>query len=326
MVKNRKRPSAPRMDGGPRGKRPESNSMTSGKPSRHGKEPRKPPRQGSSPVESGGEDGRQTAPGGKGEAGAGKRGVERKVERRVERKPERGEWIYGVHAVKAALGNPARQALRLIATRQAAADLSGDTAAIQPEIVPREEIDRVLPRGAVHQGLALQTDPLPPADIEDLANEAASRDRAVVVVLDRVSDPRNVGAILRSAAALGACGVVVTERHAPEATGALAKAASGALETVPLVRVVNLARALDRLKQAGMWCLGLDSEGDTEIGDADLTGRIALVLGAEGAGLRRLTRDHCDLLLRLPMTDAVPSLNVSNAAAIALYAASRAGR
>lgn len=320
MVKRRKRPSAPRTDGGPRGKRPDSNSRTqTGEPSRHGKGPRKPGRSGA--IEPAGEQGRQSAPAAvqaSSGASAGKR------------KAERGEWIYGVHAVTAALHNPARKPLRLIATRQAAADLSGNDAAkggsIQAEVVQREEIDRVLPRGAVHQGLALQTDPLPPPDIEDLANEVASRDRAVVVVLDRVSDPRNVGAILRSAAALGACGVVVTERHAPEATGALAKAASGALETVPLVRVVNLARALDRLKQAGLWCLGLDSQGDTEIGDADLTGRIALVLGAEGAGLRRLTRDHCDLLVRLPMTDAVPSLNVSNAAAIALYAASRAGR
>lgn len=300
MVKGRKQPSMSRRNNGSRKKRPETRTD---RPDRGqtGQENRAQPQSG-----------RQIRT-----ESAGKRESWRSGG---------ADWLYGTHAVLAALRNPARRPRRLMVTRQAAEFLHV-AGLIAPEIVPREDIDRVLPGGVVHQGLALLADPLPAADIEDLARTIEERDRAVAVVLDRVSDPRNVGAILRSAAAFGVCGVVVTERHAPGATGALAKAASGALETVPLVQVVNLSRALDRLKAAGMWCLGLDAEGDTEIGDADLTGRIALVLGAEGAGLRRLTRDHCDLLVRLPMmADSVPSLNVSNAAAVALYAAWQAGQ
>ena len=192
------------------------------------------------------------------------------------------------------------------------------------EIVTRDDIERVLPGGAVHQGVALEADPLPQIGLDDLLASVSQSERAVIVVLDRVSDPRNVGAIMRSAAAFGARAIIAPERHAAEPTGALAKAASGALETVPLIRVVNLSRAMEKLKAAGLWCIGLDADAATDIGDADLTGRIALVLGAEGAGLRRLTRDHCDLTVRLPMDGNVPSLNVSNAAAIALYVATRA--
>ena len=235
--------------------------------------------------------------------------------------PSRNEWIYGLNAVSAALHNPKRVIHRLLTTQQGAEALNG--VSISPEIVARDEIDRLLPGGAVHQGVALEADPLPQTELDDLVTLLSASDRAVVVVLDRVSDPRNVGAILRSAAAFGARAVIVPERHAAESTGALAKAASGALETVPLVRVVNLSRAMEQLKSAGMWCIGLDSEASDDIGDADLTGRIALVLGAEGAGLRRLTRENCDLTVRLPMAGGVPSLNVSNAAAIALYIATR---
>lgn len=234
------------------------------------------------------------------------------------------DWIYGTHAVIAALRNPKRAVLRLLATAQGAESLGN--AAVSPEIVSRQDIDRVLPGGAVHQGVAMQADPLPPIELDALLPLLANEDRAVVLVLDRVSDPRNVGAILRSAAAFGARAVVMPERHAAESTGALAKAASGALETVPLVRVVNLSRAMDQLKTAGLWCIGLDAGAETEIDDADLSGRIALVLGAEGAGLRRLTKEHCDLTVRLQMAGGVPSLNVSNAAAIALYVATRGMR
>lgn len=235
--------------------------------------------------------------------------------------PSRREWIYGLHAVIAAANNPDRVIHRLVTTQQGAEALNGVSA--DPEIISRDEIDRILPGGAVHQGVALETDPLAETALGDLVVTLCALDSAVVLVLDRVSDPRNVGAILRSAAAFGARAVIVPERHAAESTGALAKAASGALETVPLVRVVNLSRAMEQLKSAGMWCIGLDSEAKTDIDDADLTGRVALVLGAEGAGLRRLTRENCDLTVRLPMAGGVPSLNVSNAAAIALYVATR---
>lgn len=235
----------------------------------------------------------------------------------------RREWIYGVHAVNAALRNPARVVHRLLATAQAAQGL--ETQPIHVEVAAKVDIDGVLPRGAVHQGLALEADPLPPVALDEVLDGIAGGDRAVLVVLDQVTDPRNVGAILRSAAAFGAAAVVVQDRHAPPTTGALAKAASGALETVPLVRVVNLARALTDIQKAGLWCVGLDADAETDIGEADLTGRVALVLGAEGAGMRRLTRERCDLAVRLPMTGEVPSLNVSAAAAVALYAVTRRG-
>ncbi|MCR6633253.1 MAG: 23S rRNA (guanosine(2251)-2'-O)-methyltransferase RlmB [Magnetospirillum sp.] len=176
-----------------------------------------------------------------------------------------------------------------------------------------------MPPGAVHQGVGALCEPLPAPAIEDIARDGAQRDHAVIMVLDQVTDPHNVGAIVRSAAAFGALAVVVPDRHAPEETGALAKAASGALERLPLVRVTNVVRALEQLKEAGFWVAGMAGEAPGTLASQKLSGRIALVMGAEGEGLRRLTREHCDFLVKLPMTGAVESLNVSNAAAVALY-------
>ena len=229
----------------------------------------------------------------------------------------RAMWIYGVHPVVAALANPRREIRRLLTTAEAAGRLPADSP--QRENAAPEEIAAVLPAGAVHQGLAVLTEPLPETDIQAVCAATAGAARAVVVVLDRVADPHNVGAILRSAAAFGAAAVIVPERHAPRATGALAKAASGALETVPLVRATNLARALETLKQSEFWCVGLDAAAQQRIDGAALPARAALVLGAEGAGLRRLTRESCDFLVRVPIGGAVGSLNVSAAAAVALY-------
>jgi len=251
-----------------------------------------------------------------------------------ETRRDSGSWIYGRHAVHAALQNPARRFHRLIATAELAADAQTWLAAAEArpigeldiETLDRGRIAALLPEGAVHQGLALQVEPLPPVFLEDVLAEippAEAAGAAVVVVLDQVSDPQNVGAVLRSAAAFGARALVLPEHGTPPSTAALAKAASGALEQVPLVRVTNLARALDKLKDAGFWCVGLEETGERLLGELDLSGRVALVLGAEGEGLRRLTRERCDFMARLPTRDPLASLNVSSAAAVALYEVAR---
>lgn len=203
--------------------------------------------------------------------------------------------------------------------------LATETARLAREIpvekTDRREIERLLTPGAVHQGVAMLTEPLEEVWLEDVFPRDESR--AIALVLDQVTDPRNVGAALRAATAFGAGAVVMQRRHAPPETGALAKAASGALEVTPLVRVTNLARGLEDLKDAGFWCVGLDGKAETDIGDADFSGRVALVLGSEGSGLRRLTLDHCDLVTRIPITGKVESLNLATAAAVALYETAR---
>lgn len=237
-------------------------------------------------------------------------------------------WIYGHHAVTAALGNPARKLLRLART---GADIEpgevegGSADWPEWEQVPRDILESWLPAGAVHQGIAVKVHPLSERGIEDVVEDAAGRDQAVVMILDQVTDPQNVGAILRSAAAFGALAVVLTERHAAPESGALAKAASGALEHVPLIRVANLARAIEILKKGGFWIAGLAAEGERTLSQAKLSGKIGLALGAEGPGLRRLTREHCDLLVRLPTGGPIDHLNVSNAAAVSLYELVREG-
>lgn len=229
-------------------------------------------------------------------------------------------WIYGQHAVRAALANPNRVRRRLLVVPDQAAAFRGDDPA--PEIRDRREIEALLPPDAVHQGAALLAEPLASADLATVCKPDEGR-RACVVVLDQVTDPRNVGAILRSAAAFGARAMILTRRHAPPESGALAKAASGGLERVPIVRVGNLVRALDELAGMGYWRYGLDAHASDDIADVDFDGNTVLLFGAEAAGLRRLTAEACDRLVRLPMTSGVDSLNVSAAAAICLYLARR---
>jgi 23S rRNA (guanosine2251-2'-O)-methyltransferase len=237
-------------------------------------------------------------------------------------------WLYGRHAVEAALANPARRCQRFVALRETATEAATllHAARAKPprggvEVVERRALEQLLPHGAVHQGLALAAEPLPAGDLGDLvATEPVPGTVQTIVALDQVTDPHNVGAILRSAVAFGALAVIVPEHGAPSVTGALAKAASGALEQVPLLRVANLARALEKLKQAGFWSLGLDERAERTIAELDLPERVVIVLGAEGPGLRRLTREHCDFLARLPTRSTMASLNVSNAAAVTLYA------
>lgn len=226
-------------------------------------------------------------------------------------------WLYGVHAVEAALRNPNRRLRRLLVTEDAEAGLAerlGGPLPLAPERIERARLDTLLGRDAVHQGMALLADPLATPTLE----QALARP-GPVLLLDQVTDPRNVGAILRSAAAFGVAAVIVQDRNAPDETGALAKAASGALEIVPLLRAVNLSRTLAALKAAGLWSVGLDAGGAKLDGAAFRERRVALVLGAEGEGLRRLTRETCDEIAGLVMPGTMESLNVSNAAAVALY-------
>jgi 23S rRNA (guanosine2251-2'-O)-methyltransferase len=229
--------------------------------------------------------------------------------------------FWGKHAVAAALDNPNRKVLRAWATREAFAFMQfpKDVAVTLAEAA---DLGRLVPHDAPHQGIVVEVEPLEEAWLEDVVGDAP--ERAVLLVLDQVTDPHNVGAILRSAAAFGAIGIVTQDRHSPSESGVVAKAASGALERIPWVRVVNLARALEEIGEAGFWRIGLTGDAPIEIKDALGPARVALVLGAEGGGLRPNTRDHCDALARLPIGMAVESLNVSNAAAVALYAASTA--
>jgi 23S rRNA (guanosine2251-2'-O)-methyltransferase len=226
--------------------------------------------------------------------------------------------LWGHHAVEAALLNPERTHRKLWATREAVAALSGDLPAGFPvEYAAPADLARLVARDAPHQGLVLDCAPLEELGLDDLAEPDPTHP---VVVLDQVTDPHNMGAILRSAAAFGAAAVVTQDRHAPPESGTVAKAASGALELVPWVRVVNLARALEELSAAGYWRIGLAGEATTLFAEALPAGPVALVLGAEGEGLRPNVAGHCDALARLPIAAGVESLNVSNAAAVALYA------
>ncbi len=251
-----------------------------------------------------------------------------------------GIWLYGRHAVAAALANPERRWRRLVVLagheNEATALVAGARAARRGSGAAISVLDQsgfaaILPRHAVHQGLALEVEPLPEPDLEDvLQTGPASGPQGsgpwIIVVLDRLSDPQNIGAVLRSAAAFGALAVLIPAHGAPPPTGALAKAASGALESVPLVRVVNLSRALDHLKEAGFWICGLDETAPLSLAQTDMGERVAIVLGSEGGGIRRLVRERCDFRARLPTRPAEPTLNVSNAAAVALYELTRGRR
>jgi 23S rRNA (guanosine2251-2'-O)-methyltransferase len=227
--------------------------------------------------------------------------------------------LYGWHTVKAALENPNRRIRRLCATENALRRLADDGVAlpVEPELVRSDAITALLTPDAVHQGFYAEADPLLGPELEALPPDA------IVLVLDQITDPHNVGAVLRSAAAFGIAATVTTARHSPQATGVLAKAASGALEHVPIVTVQNLARALATLKERGFLVVGLDSAATEDLKDIDLRTPLAIVLGAEDRGLRQLTRATCERVARIPLPGAIKSLNVSNAATLALYVATR---
>lgn len=242
---------------------------------------------------------------------------------RPSQSPSNRPRFWGRHAVIAALANPNRTVKRLWGTREAVAALD------LPPILPVTYADvadlgRLVPHDAPHQGLVIEVDPLPEIWLGDLLDEGRD-DRRPLIVLDQVTDPHNVGAVLRSAAAFDALGIVTQDRHAPPESGALARAASGALELVPWVRVVNLARSLEEIAEAGFWRIGLTGHAKATLGDVMGSARIAVVLGAEGEGMRQNTEAHCDELAKLPISPRVESLNISNAAAIALYAIATRG-
>jgi 23S rRNA (guanosine2251-2'-O)-methyltransferase len=231
--------------------------------------------------------------------------------------------FYGRHAVLAALANPERTVRKIWGTREALGGL--DIPAVIPiTYADVADLARLVPGDAPHQGLVAEVDPLEEIWLGDLLQQGAG-DQRPLVVLDQVTDPHNVGAVLRSAAAFDALGIVTQDRHAPPESGSLARSASGTLETVPWVRVVNLARALEEIAEAEFWRIGLTGHADKTLGEVMGQGRIALVLGAEGEGMRQNTESHCDQLARLPISDKVESLNVSNAAAVALYAIAARG-
>lgn len=232
--------------------------------------------------------------------------------------------LWGRHAVEAALMNPRRVHHKLWATHEGVESLDGELPQDFPlEYAGPEDLARMVARDAPHQGLVLECDPLDDLHLDDILDGDAKRP---ILVLDQVTDPHNVGAILRSAAAFDAAGIVTQDRHAPPEGGALAKSASGALEKVPWVRVVNLSRALEEIAEAGYWRIGMTGEAEATFAEALPAGPVALVLGAEGEGMRANVASHCDSLARLPISNAMESLNVSNAAAISLYAvATRTG-
>ena len=226
--------------------------------------------------------------------------------------------LYGLHTVRAALDNPRRSIRRMLVTRNALERLGIADPAVLPfsaEIVEPREIDRITGTDAVHQGVMTEAEPLRPKKLDGLDHVA------LVVVLDQVTDPHNVGAILRSAVAFGAGALITTERHSPAESGVLAKSASGALEHIDHIEVRNLADALEKLHAAGFQTVGLDSDGPSELEESFAGNKLALVLGAEGKGLRQKTRATVSVLARLDMPGAIRSLNVSNAAAVSLYAA-----
>ena len=247
--------------------------------------------------------------------------AERTQSRARPTKVDADNWLWGRHPVMAALDNPARRgAGRLFATPERAAELEDKAGGRTVEVVDGAHLARLLPPGAVHQGMAMKVAPLEGVALEDMAEPAGG----VIVMLDQLTDPQNVGAIFRSALAFGARGIVVQERHSPALSGALAKASAGATERLPCARVTNLSRALERLADLGWRAVGLDGSGGQTLEEALDDRPTVLVMGSEGDGIRRLVAEHCDALARIPMPGGFESLNVSNAAAVSLYECARA--
>lgn len=227
--------------------------------------------------------------------------------------------IYGRHAVMAALKNPKRECVKVICTPENVQEVKTWAPDISIVSADRKDISRLVPADAVHQGLLLYARPLQTWTLEDLCQAADDKTNCRVLILDQVTDPQNIGAIIRSSAAFGVLAVVVQDKNAPFESGAMAKAAAGTMELVPMVRVTNLSRAVETLKKNGFWVVGMDGYAQDTVDRLDKNGKIAVIMGSEGAGMRRLVEESCDVTVRLPIAENVESLNVSTAAAIVLY-------
>ena len=227
-------------------------------------------------------------------------------------------FIYGRHPIELALSNSKRHIRELYYLKEALQNLQIPQN-IKTKCVDKSFLDGLVGREVLHQGLVARVDPLPVTLLPDMLKQVKNQEKAVVVLLDQVTDPHNVGAILRSSIAFDALAVVMPEAGAPDETGVLAKSASGALELIPLIRVPNLIRAMEKLKEEGFWCIGLDGYAEQSITGVKLPQKCAFIMGSEGSGMRRLTRENCDYCVKLPMNPAIESLNVSNAAALTLY-------
>lgn len=236
-------------------------------------------------------------------------------------KPGSGLTLYGRHPVLAALANPERRISKLLCTEDTVAEVKTLAAerGISPTIVDRKELDRILPRDSVHQGFALNCAPLPDYSIEEVCTMAEAQDKCHVLVLDQVTDPQNIGAIIRSCVAFNTLALIMQDKNSPAETGAMAKASAGTIEYLPICRVTNLARAVRYLKEAGFWTVGMDGYAQTTLDKLNKSGKTAIIMGSEGKGMRRLVEESCDAAVRLPTSDKVESLNVSTAAAIVLY-------
>lgn len=231
--------------------------------------------------------------------------------------------IYGRHAVIAAINNPRRHIIKVMCLRENANELKGKIADNKIAIVERKEIDRQLSSDAVHQGFLAVAEMLPDTDIEEICEQAQQLENCHLLILDQVTDPQNIGAIVRSCAAFGSLALIVQDKNSPQESGAMLKAAAGTFENMPMCRVTNLSRALEQLKKAGFWIVGMDGYAQTDIDKFDKKGRLAVVMGSEGKGMRRLVEESCDITLRLPIAKNVESLNVSTAAAVVLYELNR---
>jgi 23S rRNA (guanosine2251-2'-O)-methyltransferase len=232
-------------------------------------------------------------------------------------------WIYGIHASIAALSNPDRHVNSILTTKHSSDFVINlNNPSLPPhQIIDRNQLDSILPPDSVHQGIAIQCDHLPSPHLEDVITN--QNKNSALIILDQANDPRNIGSVLRSAAAFNATAVIVPDRGTPEISGSMAKAAAGAIEQVPIVRVKNLARSLRIIKNAGYWCVGLDGRATQTLAEFKLSGKVAIVMGAEGHGLRQLTSETCDYLAKIPISGKMESLNLSIAASIALYELNR---